>query len=143
MAYNLPKQAILNKGHYKRHMALHNETGKIGEEIASMFLKKRGYSVFMRNLSKKYGEIDIIAKKGSVTHFIEVKTVSRERFDVIDNTPEQNVAREKLLRLKRVISQYIMEKGVENWEFGVIAVFLERNSKKALVRFHENEPLPE
>ncbi len=49
--------------------------GKIGEELAAQFLTKQGYTVIETNYRySKIAEIDIIAKKHNVLHFIEVKT---------------------------------------------------------------------
>ena len=36
------------------------ETGKLGEDIATAFLKQKGYAVIRRNFSCRLGEIDII-----------------------------------------------------------------------------------
>ena len=52
--------------------------GDIGENIACHFLKKRGFEILDRNYSRKWGELDIVAKKDSIIHFVEVKSVSRE-----------------------------------------------------------------
>ncbi|MBX4181397.1 YraN family protein, partial [Candidatus Parcubacteria bacterium] len=62
-------------------MKLDNRTekrklGDIGENIACDFLKNRGYTIVERNYLRKWGEIDIVARKGEVIHFVEVKSVS-------------------------------------------------------------------
>lgn len=126
-------------------MAKHNEIGKLGEDIATMFLKKQGFTGFTRNFREKYGEIDIISEKDGKTHFIEVKTVSRENLDGIEkeNIAEENVTCEKLSKLSRVISTYVEKEKVLDWQFDVIAVYLNTNTKKAKVRFIENQILPE
>lgn len=49
--------------------------GKLGEELAKRFLMKHGYSILEENYTKKYGEIDLIAKKDDIIHFIEVKSI--------------------------------------------------------------------
>jgi len=51
--------------------------GELGEKIAEKFLKNKGFKIVDRNYTRKWGEIDIITKKGTKLHFIEVKTVSR------------------------------------------------------------------
>ncbi len=73
--------------------------GEIGENIASRFLVKHGYSIIDRNYTKKWGEIDIIAEKESKLYFIEVKSVSRLPTEAVAKagiTPSSDVNRETL-----------------------------------------------
>lgn len=63
--------------------------GQIGENIATKHLKKLGFKILDRNYRKKCGEIDIVAKKGDILHFVEVKSVSRETF-----SPQKDVSYE-------------------------------------------------
>ena len=53
----------------------------LGEELVAKFLMKRGFTVTDRNFRKKWGELDVIAVKKNVVHFVEVKSVSRSIFD--------------------------------------------------------------
>lgn len=106
--------------------------GKLGEELAKKFLIKHGYSILAENYTKKYGEIDLIAKKDHVIHFVEVKSiVSRgtstyqpnNRLESYD--PLSNVHPGKLKRLSRVIQVYLLEKNVSyetKWQFDIITV---------------------
>lgn len=128
--------------------------GQIGEDIATKYLENKGFSVIERNYRKKYGEIDIIAEKDRVLHFIEVKTVSHENFvcfsgDLSDNVsretdnyrPEDNIHPYKLRRLSRTIQVYLLEKytkKVPEWQFDAITVRLDKETKRAKVRFLEN-----
>ena len=125
------------------------KVGRIGEDTACMFLVKHGFTVIDRNYLKKWGEIDIIAKKSGILRFVEVKTVSREnvrslKLDVSHETnesrPEENVHAWKLKRLSRVIQSYLLEKGSddEEWQFDILAVFLDLKNKEAKCRFTEN-----
>ena len=50
--------------------------GEKGEVFAMMYLKKNKYKLLDCNYSSQYGEIDIVAKKGGVYVFVEVKTRS-------------------------------------------------------------------
>jgi putative endonuclease len=63
--------------------------GNIAEEKAVNFLKQKGFSIIEQNYyAKKMGEIDIIATKGDVYHFVEVK--SGTSYDAVYNiTPVQ------------------------------------------------------
>ncbi len=48
--------------------------GNIGEDKAISFLEERGFKIIDRNYYSRFGEIDIIATKEDVLHFIEVKS---------------------------------------------------------------------
>ncbi len=72
---------------YKRHLL-----GKNGEEDATEYLKKNGYTIIERNFKCKQGEIDIIAKYDEEYIFIEVKTRQNTKYGrAIDavNRPKQ------------------------------------------------------
>ena len=47
--------------------------GKFGEDKAVSFLRRKGYSIIQRNFNCRFGEIDIIARKGQFIAFVEVK----------------------------------------------------------------------
>ena len=67
--------------------------GNIAEDKACEYLTRQGYKIVERNFYTKYGEIDIIAYKNNVFHFIEVK--SGKTFEPVFNiTPA---------KLKRII----------------------------------------
>lgn len=117
------------------------KVGNIGEDIACRFLVKQNYDILDRNYWKKCGEIDIVAEKNNVLHFVEVKTVSRETMG--DCMPEENVHYWKRRRLANVIQIYLSEKGYmcnkdKEWQVDVMAVFLNFNNKKAKLRVTEN-----
>ncbi len=48
--------------------------GNNGENAVCDFLVRNGYEIIKRNFTIKGGEIDIIAMKGNVVAFVEVKT---------------------------------------------------------------------
>ena len=55
--------------------------GKYGEELAKNFLIEKGYKILETNFHySKIAEIDIIALKDKVIHFIEVKTRTQKKF---------------------------------------------------------------
>lgn len=118
--------------------------GRQGEDIACTFLKRKGFSVISRNYQRKWGEIDIVAEKKGILHFIEVKTltknlttpiVSRENNGVY--RPEENVHRYKLARLRRVIQTYLLEEGSgePEWQFDVLTVILDERKHEARINF--------
>lgn len=55
-------------------MAEHNKLGKWGEDLTVEYLIKEGYAIVERNWRLNKLEIDIIASKGDIIAFVEVKT---------------------------------------------------------------------
>lgn len=49
------------------------ELGRTGEAAAARYLRQRFYSIIETNYRTRYGEIDIIARRGDVVAFVEVK----------------------------------------------------------------------
>ena len=47
--------------------------GKDGEELACRELRRRGYAILDRRYRTRWGEIDIVARHGATTVFVEVK----------------------------------------------------------------------
>ena len=77
-------------------------------------------------------------------NFIEVKTVSLQkgrRFN--ENIAEENVTRDKIKKLSRVIQVYANSQKIDKWQFDVCAVHVFLDEKKANIRFLENQLLPE
>lgn len=116
--------------------------GEIGEDIAVKHLVKHFFEILDRNYRKKWGEIDIVAKKDNILHFIEVKTVN-----VSPETkngsyqPEENVHVWKRQRLARAIKTYLLEKKVSDeteWQVDIMAIFLDFKIRKAKIRLTEN-----
>src|SRR5687767_4538557 len=54
--------------------------GKMGEDLACAELGRRGYAVIARGYRTKYGEIDIVARDGETTVFVEVKTRAGDEY---------------------------------------------------------------
>jgi len=54
-------------------MASTTETGRKAERAAVAYLEMRGFRVLEQNWRRPRGEIDIIASKDNVIHFVEVK----------------------------------------------------------------------
>ena len=69
--------------------------GMRAEWIALALLRAKGYSILARNYKVPGGEIDIIARRGSVVAFVEVK--ARSSFDAamaaIDATKRRRMSR--------------------------------------------------
>jgi putative endonuclease len=110
--------------------------GRKGEDIACLFLVKRGFTVLERNYWKPWGEIDVIAERDNLLHFVEVKAVTVSGSEVNDrHRPEENLHRRKLQRLYRTIVTYLAEKKVpEKTLWQIDGILVELKETEATVR---------
>lgn len=88
---------------YFRGMAKHLETGKEGEEMAAAWLLAQGFTILHRNWKHSYFELDVIAEKEGVLHFIEVKTRTTDTY----GHPEEGVTAKKLERLMNAGEEFL------------------------------------
>ena len=110
--------------------------GEIGEDIACTFLIKQGFIILERNYTKKWGEMDIVGRKDNKIYFFEVKSTSIENY-----RPEDNMHPWKVKRLSRTIQTYLLERKIPknmDWQFDLLAVFLNFEKREAKVKRIEN-----
>jgi len=62
------------------------EIGTVGESLAAYFLRALGYEILEAHFITKFGEIDLIVRKGDFVYLIEVKTRKNEAFGDIYET---------------------------------------------------------
>lgn len=75
--------------------------GNVAEDKASLFLLENGYMIVDKNFYSRFGEIDIIAYKDEVLHFVEVKSALEYELAV------QNITKSKLSKLIRTGDVYL------------------------------------
>jgi len=120
-----------------------NQTGALGERVVRKQLQNKGFSIIADNYQRPWGEIDIIAKRREVIHFIEVKAVSHDSKSELvvfraagGWRPEEQVTANKLAKIKRTIETWLRE---NRWEgecqFDIAAVRLVPNEKYASVEW--------
>ena len=119
--------------------------GELGENIAVKFLLKHGFTIKDRNYTKKWGELDVVAKKENKLHFIEVKSVSRDLNFVSQETntwrAEDNMHPWKLKRMSRTIQTYLLSKRIPDeieWVVDLLVVYLDLKNRKARVKVVED-----
>jgi len=106
------------------HLRDRNWIGHHGEDIAARFLQATGHRVVKRNFRKKGGgEVDIIASRGKLILFIEVKT--RGRHGKV--RPLDAVTKDKQRLIERGANAWLRKLRTRNipWRFDVIEVWLE------------------
>ena len=97
----------------------HNQqVGKWGEDAATAYLIQRGLEILARNARTPYGEIDIVAKQGDVTVFVEVKTLRLSR----NFFPEHNVTARKREHMLAAAEYYAAEYEIDHWQIDVISI---------------------
>jgi putative endonuclease len=100
-------------------MALHNELGVTGEQLAEKFLNGLGYTILERNWRNGNYEIDIVAAKNNILHFIEVKTRRSHKYGF----PEEGVDKRKLRCLIFAGDNYLQQH--PHWkriQFDIVAI---------------------
>jgi putative endonuclease len=105
--------------------------GQWGEETAAAYLRQRGYEILARNARTPYGEIDIIAKQGDITIFVEVKTLTSSR----NFFPEQNVTALKRGHMLACAEHYAAENTIVHWQIEVVAVEGKQGLEPKLTHF--------
>lgn len=83
-----------------------SQTGRIGENFSEEYFIKRGYAVLERNYHSRYGEIDLIVRKGNFIVFVEVKT----RGENSVSRPASSVNKAKRKKLILTAMMYMEDK---------------------------------
>ena len=110
------------------------QIGAWGEHIAAEWLAKRGYAIVAQNVRTPYGEIDVIARQGTVTIFVEVKTLTRSG----NLLPEHNVTPRKREHMLHSAQYYAAEHEIDHWQIDVISVEGKPDSTPPIVTHFEN-----
>ena len=111
------------------------ELGERGEEVACLYLKRKGIKVIERNWKCRSGEADIIARDGEDLVFVEVKS----RASDANGLPEDAVTLKKRQRYERIALEYLFTHNLPSARvrFDVIALVL-NNEGKAFLRHHRD-----
>jgi putative endonuclease len=108
--------------------------GRLGEEVAERFLRKKGYKLVARNYRCAAGEVDLIVLDRRVIVFVEVKTRSGDRF----GTPFEAVEVRKQRKMMRAAQFFLTEKGLHQRDARFDVVGISWPSGKPTVEHIEN-----
>jgi putative endonuclease len=82
------------------------ELGRIGESLAASYLIGCGWEIVDRNVRYREGEIDIVAARGGILAFVEVKTRRSSTF----GSPAEAVTLRKQRTIRTVAWRYLAER---------------------------------
>ena len=108
-------------------MAQHNDIGKKGEDLAAGWLKGKGFTILDRNWRSARCEVDIIAARQGIYHFIEVKSGTGSSY----GRPEERVSRKKIGNLMRaaVAWQHRFAQPGKRVQYDVLSVSMLRDKE--------------
>lgn len=104
----------------KRFTSDTQRKGERGEKAAVLYLQQQGFVVVECNISNKYGEIDIIAKKNKHFYFFEVKTGMLGGWC----NPAENMTKTKISKFLVSIRHYAMVNAIAQYSAQLITVKL-------------------
>lgn len=119
---------------------LKETVGKLGENLACAYLRKKSYFILERNYREKFDEIDIIAKdKNNVLVFIEVKTMILNK----NLKPEDNFTKQKSKRIQRACTLFAVKHSKlihqkRGWRIDLIAITIDKNNNCFEINHYEN-----
>lgn len=77
--------------------------GKTGEDLACRELRRRGYEILARRYRTRVGELDIVARDGTVLVFVEVKARATGQY----GTPAEAVTPRKQQKICAMAADYL------------------------------------
>lgn len=108
--------------------------GAKGERLAADFLSRQGYEIIAKNFRYERGEIDIIAKKGELISFCEVKTRTSSAY----GSGEDAVNSRKQKQIRKVAEGFISERAFAGYDFRFDVVVVEVRRNETKIRMIEN-----
>lgn len=129
----------------KRFISKTQQIGLSGETICSTWLQYNNFTIIERNYTTSAGEIDIIAKKDDILHFIEVKSIQYNSKDSVSYetlyNPAQNLTLKKLRRCYTTILLYLRDSNVSHetiYQFDLYMVYIDLQNSAHKIKRIEN-----
>lgn len=98
----------------------HREIGNTGEDLACQYLEAKGWTILDRNYYFDRAEVDVIAKDGEVTVFLEIKLRSTTRF----GQPFEYVTENKVKKVFKAAEAWAREHDLQDspMRFDIIGI---------------------
>lgn len=95
--------------------------GQAGEDRAEKYFVDAGYEILGRNLTSRFGEVDLVAQKGDRLFFVEIKWRKNQNY----GRAIEAVSREKQRRIRRTAGWLLIQQ--PEWKkwipfFSVLAI---------------------
>jgi len=99
--------------------------GKIGENLAADFLRKKGFKILAENFCVRGGEIDLIAEKSGRIIFVEVKMRRSKKFGEI----AESISPAKQKSLIFAAENWLEKNGKfgSDWQIDLVEIYAPRN----------------
>lgn len=107
-----PRAATVRRRGFER-------TGRRAEAFAALWLQMKGYSILDRRARTPAGEIDLVARKGRILAFVEVKVRADRDRAQIAVTPQLRRRIEQAARMWCARRSALNEL---NWRFDIVAI---------------------
>jgi putative endonuclease len=101
--------------------------GNMGENLAAVFLRDKGYQLLDRNYHTRFGELDLVMLENEMVVFVEVKTRTSKKF----GSPEDSINSSKMEHLQNAGLLWLQEhpKSPDDWRIDVVSIFMDRTGK--------------
>ena len=99
--------------------------GRWGEDLALKWLIDKDYELIQRNFRHQNDEIDLVMRKDKVIVFFEVKTRRSDSYGLA----EFSITPKKLSALFRCINHYLVEQDLEDMEWQLDLLVVEKFNK--------------
>ena len=115
------------------------QLGNFGESIAARVLSDKGYHIAATNYRSRAGEIDIIATKGNVYAFVEVKCRIGDKMGM----PHEAVTKTKLHKIMQTARLYVLQNKLKDYKLSVhvISIMLNEDRSVRQLKHFENVAL--
>ncbi|MCF7740948.1 MAG: ribonuclease HII [Candidatus Marinimicrobia bacterium] len=121
---------------YKKLLKSKNNrvVGTYGEHLAALHLHKKNFTIIERNYHcGVFGELDIIAQKGNILSFVEVKT-HRGHYEPDETGVDEN----KMNQLGKIAEAYLSENPHPEMDCRFDVIIVQLNYKKTKIEHFEN-----
>jgi len=98
--------------------------GRWGEDRAARFLERRGWAILARNYRFGRREVDLIARRGALLAFVEVKTRAGTGY----GAPQEAITLLKRRKIEAVAAQFVDRHGLDGLtvRFDAVAILVRR-----------------